>query len=400
MTSIVFYFQAHQPNRLRRGYPTGPGTEPDYFDDALNERILRRVADRGYRPMNAVLAEVIDATEGRFRCAFSLSGTLLTQLERWAPDALESFVDLAATGNVELLTETSHHSLAYRDDPDEFVAQIESHTDRIEALFGRRPKTFRNTELIFDDRVARVVESLGFRALLGEGADRLLRGRSPQQVYRPASCRELRLLLRSYVFSDDIAFRFSNRQWPAYPLFAETFARWLDEVPRSATFIGLFMDYETFGEHQWTETGIFEFMRHLPGHILENPRFDFATPAEVAERHEPVAEIHTPREVSWADAERDVSAWLGNPMQREAHASLYALGPRVKEAARRGHPELLDVWRNLTTSDHVYWMATKWHSDGEVHEYFAPYYSPHDAFLLFIRALDDLAERVDRARAE
>jgi alpha-amylase len=398
MTAIVFYFQAHQPYRLRRDLP-GPEAGPDFFDDAENERIVRRVAERCYRPMNAILAETIERTAGRFRCAFSLSGTLLSQLERWAPEALESFVTLARTDAVEFLCETSHHSLAYRDDPREFLEQIEAHSARIEALFGRRPTTFRNTELIIDDSVARTAEHFGFTALLGEGTERLLGPRRPQFVYQPAVCRSLRLLLRSYVYSDDIAFRFSNKEWKGYPLMADTFAGWLDEVPQDAHFIGLFMDYETFGEHQWADTGIFEFMKHLPGEVLKNPRLRFATPSEVAAQHRPIDRLVIPGEVSWADAERDVSAWLGNAMQKEAHAALYKLAPRVRRAARSGSPELLEAWRRLTTSDHVYWMATKRESDGDVHEYFSPYRSPHDAYLVFVRVLDDIARRVDRVLA-
>lgn len=396
MTSIVFYFQVHQPYRLRRYTLFDVGESEDYFDDAENERIVRRVAERCYLPMNRLLLKAIDATGGAFACSFSLSGTVLQQLEDWAPEALQSFVDLAETGRVEFLCETSHHSLCALVDPEEFRTQAESQRERIETLFGRRPVTFRNTELIFDNRIAKTLEELDFRQLLGEGADHLLQWRLPNYLYRARGTSRLSLLLRSYVYSDDIAFRFSNREWAGYPLMADTFAGWLEEVPEAAPFIGLFMDYETFGEHQAADTGILDFMQHLPGYILENGRFDFATPSAVAGAAEPVGELDVARPVSWADEERDLSAWLGNPMQREAHRALYDLAPGVREAAVAGHTELLDRWRKLTTSDHVYYMATKGHTDAEVHEYFSPYESPYDAFMIFMNVLEDLALRVDR----
>ena len=400
MTAVVFYFQVHQPFRLNRVSFFDLGTGRAYFDDRENERILRRVADRCYVPMTTLLREAIERTDGAFRCSFALSGTVIEQLERWRPDALAGFVRLAETGAVEFVCETSCHSLAALVDPAEFDEQVRAHRRKLEALFGERPTTFRNTELIFDDEIARRVERLGFRALLGEGADRLLAWRSPRRVYRPRGCERLALLLRDYRFSDDIAFRFSNRQWEGHPLMADTFASWLGRATDDDAYIGLFMDFETFGEHQSADTGVLEFMRHLPELVLANPRLRFRTPAEVAQEHTPVAELDAPLPISWADAERDVTAWLGNPMQRAAHAALYELAPDVKRAARRGHPELLAAWRKLTTSDHVYYMCTKLRSDGDVHEYFTPYESPHDSFIVFMNVLDDLAERVERALAD
>lgn len=397
MTAVTFYFQVHQPYRLRPYRREDVGRSHRYFHDAENRRLLRRVAERCYLPMNALIRRLIDRTDGRFRCAYSLTGTAIQQMRDWAPGALQSFVDLSETGCVEFLAETSHHSLAFVEDRSEFESQIQEHTLLVEDLFGSRPTTFRNTELVVSNDIARTVERLGFDTLLGEGADRLLGSRSPHRIYRPKGCKRLKLLLRNYVFSDDIAFRFSNRSWPHHPLFADTFASWLHEVPEEDAFIGLFMDYETFGEHQWRETGIFEFMEHLPGYVLENPRFRFATPAEVAAAHDPVGEIDAPEPVSWADQERDLSAWLGNAMQREAHAALYRIRSDVQRAAARGRPGIMRAWRRLTTSDHVYWMCTKFHSDGDVHEYFSPYLSPHDAFVRFMNVLDDLTARAHRA---
>ena len=397
MTAVVPYFQVHQPYRLKRLRFEDVGLQHDYFDDELNKQIVQRVAERGYLPTNAVLEEVIADTNGRFRCAFAITGTLLSQLERWAPAALESFVRLARTGSVEFVCETAYHSLASQADGDEFRAQVDEQRRRLQSLFGLVPTAFRNTELILDTAVARRVEELGFRVMLGEGVDRLLGWRSARRVYRPKGCRTLKLLLRDYPFSDDIAFRFSNREWPEYPLMADRYAEWLHRADEHDVFVGLFMDYETFGEHQSKDTGILEFLRHLPRFVLADPRFSFQTPTEVADSNEPVAELELSETYSWADKERDLSAWLGNDMQKDAYRRLYALLPRVREAAERGHPELLATWRKLTTSDHVYYMSTKWHSDGDVHEYFTPYDSPHDSFIIFMHALDDLSGLVDEA---
>lgn len=396
MTAIVFYFQVHQPYRLNRYRHDDVGTKKPWFDDPLNKLIVERVAERCYLPMNAVVAELIEKTRGKFRCAYSLSGTVVTQLERWAPKALDSFVSLSRTGAVEFICETGYHSLAAVTDLDEFRAQVAEQKERVKLYFGVQPRSFRNTELILDNRIAKAVEELGFECQLGEGVDRLLAGRSPRRVYRARGTTKLRLLLRDYLFSDDIAFRFSNKEWPEYPLMADRYASWLARATGDDRFIGLFMDYETFGEHQSAETGVMEFMRHLPGHVLEHPHLSFATPAEVAGAFEPDEELDIEETLSWADKERDLTAWHGNDMQKDAHRRLYTLLPRAREAALRGFPEHLAAWRKLSTSDHVYYMATKWHSDGDVHEYFTPYDSPHDSFIFFMNVLDDLAARIDR----
>ena len=394
MTSVVAYFQVHQPFRLRRYTFFDIGVDSRWFDDAENERIVRRVAERCYVPMNALLLRAIERTRGKFRCAFSLSGTAIDQMERWAPEALEGFVRLARTGSVEFLGETSHHSLAFLADEEEFRAQVVRQADRVERLFGRRPTTFRNTELVVDEGVARAIEDAGFTALLGEGADHLLAGRDPGAVYGVAGCGDLRLLLRTYRLSDDIAFRYSNRTWSGWPLTPAKFAASLDEVPEDAALAGLFMDYETFGEHQWAETGILQFMEDLPEAVLALPRFDFATPSEVAARHAPTERLDVPHPVSWADAERDLTAWLGNPMQREANLALYAMLPSIRRSA---DPDLQEAWRRLSTSDHLYYMCTKWFADGAVHKHFSPYATPHDAFIAYMNVLDDLERRAASA---
>lgn len=395
MIDVVCYFQVHQPYRLRKLKPGDKIRRRDYFDEPLNRLVAERVAERCYLPMNRVLLDAIERTEGQFRCAFSLSGTVIRQLRDWVPDALDSFVALAESGSVEFLCETSHHSLAAIADLDEFTAQVEEQRGTVAGLFGE-PTSFRNTELIMDNRICQHVEQLGFECMLGEGADRLLGWRSPQVPYRPKGCQRLKLLLRSYSFSDDIAFRFSNRQWPGYPLFADTFAGWLHQVPQPAQFIGLFMDYETFGEHQGAHTGILEFMRHLPTHVLEDENFRFRTPAQVAAERAAASDLDIPDPVSWADVERNLSAWLGNPMQQAAQQALYDLRPKVMAIADQ-RPELLAAWRQLTTSDHVYYIATKHHSDAEVHEYFSPYDSPHAAFVSLMTAIDHLREQVRKA---
>ncbi len=404
MTDIVFYFQVHQPFRLRRYTWLDIGTNHEYFDDPLNEMIVKRVAKRCYLPMNTLLREAIERTDGRFRCAFSLSGTLIEQCEQWAPEVLESFHALARTGAVEFLCETRQHSLAALEDKDEFRAQVADQRALLQKHFGVVPTSFRNTELIVDESVAAQVEALGFEALLGEGADKLLERvgeatpRSATALYRVRGTQALTLLLRSYSYSDDIAFRFSNRSWDAYPLLAPTFVEWLKRVPEGAPFVGLFMDYETFGEHQWAETGIFHFMRALPELVLAEQRFRFATPTEVARSAGARIELPYPRAFSWADAERDLSAWLGNPMQKAAQRALYDLAGPCRAAAERD-PRLYADWRKLSTSDHVYYMATKRSSDGDVHEYFSPYDSPHDAFILFMNVIEDLARRVRASNA-
>jgi alpha-amylase len=393
-TSLVLYFQVHQPWRLRTLDFFDIGRGAPCFDDALNGRLLRRVADRCYLPANARILSLVRRTRGRFRCAFSLSGTALAQMERWAPDALASFRALAATGCVEFLGETSHHSLSFLGDPGEFRRQVAVHRDMVDTLLGVTPRAFRNTELVFDGTVARAAEEMGFDTLLGEGADHLLGWSDPYGVYRPRGCERLRLLLRCYRLSDDIAFRFASRSWEEWPLTPAKFVKWLYAVPRGARHVGLFMDYETVGEHQSAETGILDFLEDFPGVLARGRRFRFRTPTEAAALVDDPLPLDAPRPVSWADFERDLSAWLGNDMQRAAHEALYALGPAVRRAARRrGDHALLEDWRRLTTSDHVYYMCTKWASDGDVHAYFSHWPSPHEAHRVFMNVLDDIARR-------
>jgi alpha-amylase len=373
------------------------GNGARYFDDQRNGEILRRIADKCYIPANTLLARLIADSHGDFRIAMSLSGTLLDQLAVHAPDALDSFRALIATGanplvsgesrgGVELLGETYYHSLAALVEPREFTEQVERHRSAIERLFGQRPRVFRNTELIVSDAMLPAVRDLGFDAALAEGAAHVLDGRSPTFVYEAAAAPGLKLLTRHYPLSDDVAFRFSARGWNQWPLHADTYADWLAATPGDC--VNLFMDYETFGEHQWEETGIFAFLARLPDEARARG-IRFLHPSTLAGRP-PVDRLVFGRPTSWADQERDVSAWLGNPMQRAAHDRLYGLRDAVLGA---GDPVAIEYWRRLTTSDHYYYMATKEHSDGEVHAYFSPYSSPYDAFIRFMNVMQDVEQR-------
>jgi alpha-amylase len=390
MPSVCFYFQVHQPFRLRRYGLFDIGRKSDYFDDAKNREVALKVAHKCYLPANALLYELIQRHEGDFKVAFSITGTALEQFERWCPEVLESFQKLVATGCVELLGETYHHSLAFLADRGEFDVQVDAHRARIEHLFGARPQVFRNTELIFSNEVAHHVAARGFRGVLAEGADRVLGWRSPHFLYAPAGRPELKLLLKSYRLSDDIAFRFGDRGWRDHPLSAEKFASWIHAVNGLGHVVNLFMDYETFGEHQWAETGIFEFMRHLPREVLAHPDGGFVTPSQAVEAFPAMAELDVPDFVSWADAERDLTAWTGNAMQRSALRAVFELREPVLAS---GDPALIDDWRRLTTSDHFYYMCTKFFADGDVHKYFSPYESPYEAYLAMLNVLSDLALR-------
>jgi alpha-amylase len=393
MASVCFYFQVHQPLRLRR-YSIFD-TDTHYFDDEANRSILQKVAQKCYLPTNQLLLELIERHGGAFRVSYSLTGVILEQLERWMPEVLASFQRLAATGAVEFMSETYYHTLAFLYSREEFVEQVQLHRARIETLFGQTPRVFRNTELIYSNDVARVAHGLGYRTVLCEGADHVLGYRAPTYLYTPPDLPDCRLLLKNYRLSDDIAFRFSNRQWKEWPLTAEKFAGWVGQVNGSGQVVNLFMDYETFGEHQWSDTGIFDFLRHLPEQVLKSGENDFKTPSECAAAYPASGEYDVPHMISWADTERDLSAWLGNAMQSNALHELFRLEPAVRAT---GDEELLRTWRLLQTSDHFYYMCTKYFADGDVHRYFNPYDSPYDSYINFMNVLDHLAGRVGATR--
>lgn len=394
MSAICFYFQVHQPYRLRHYTFFDIGQSPFYEDEDANCGILLKVARKCYLPMNALLLKLIKRHEGRFKISFSISGTALDQFEAYAPEVIQSYRELMATGCVEMLSETYTHSLSFLYSPEEFRAQVRQHDDRIEELFGVRPVVFRNTELIYNNALARAVEDMGYKAILAEGADHVLGWRSPNFLYRPAGCDKLKLLLKNYSLSDDIAFRFSNHQWPEFPLTADKFTNWAQAAVASGNIINLFMDYETFGEHQWETTGIFQFMEALPDYILRLPGFGFVTPSEAADRYEPVADLDVHNFMSWADAERDLTAWLGNDMQHDAIEAVYRLEPKIRQL---NNPGMLRTWQRLQTSDHFYYMCTKWFADGDVHSYFNPYGTPYDAYINYMNVLADFSMRLDAA---
>ena len=392
MSAICFYFQVHQPYRLRHYTFFDIGANSWYEDENANCGILLKVARKCYLPMNALLLKLIRRHEGQFKVSFSISGTALDQFETYAPEVIQSYRELVATGCVELLSETYNHSRSFLYSPDEFREQVRLHDDRIEELFGVRPTSFRNTELIYNNALAHAVEEMGYKAILAEGADHVLGWRSPNFVYKPSGCESLRLLLKNYRLSDDIAFRFSNHDWPEFPLTAEKFASWAQAAGAAGDIINLFMDYETFGEHQWESTGIFQFMEALPGVLLSLPGFSFVTPTEAAAMFQPVASLDVHNFMSWADAERDLTAWLGNDMQQDAITAVYRLEEKVKASRNE---DLLRTWRRLQTSDHFYYMCTKWFADGDVHSYFNPYGTPYDAYINYMNVLADFGLTLD-----
>ena len=391
MKTICFYFQIHQPFRLKRYRFFDIGSDHYYYDDFNNEEIIHRIAQRSYIPANQTLLEMIRNSDGKFKVAFSISGVALDQLEIYVPEFIDSMKELAKTGCVEFLSETYAHSLASLIDPVEFQNQVKEHADRIEMLFGQRPKVFRNTELIYSDEIASMVAAMGFQGMITEGAKHILGWKSPNYLYSAATAPHLKLLLKNYKISDDIAFRFSNYEWSEYPLTADKFIGWIKSFPESEQIVNLFMNYETLGELQPRETGIFEFMKALPRFAEENG-IGFITPTEAISRLKSVDKLYVPNVISWADEERDTSAWLGNILQDEAFEKLYSIGERVRLCEDR---RIKQDWKYLQTSDHFYYMCTKHLSDGAVHSHYSPYDSPYEAFTNYMNVLSDFIVRVE-----
>ncbi len=389
MASVVFYFQVHQPFRLRRYSIFDKGT--DYFDEQANAEICRKVASKCYMPANELMAKLIRVHEGRFRISYSLTGMAIEQFGLYCPEVLDSFAELAETGCVEFMAETYYHSLAFLYRRDEFIDQVKTHRRKITELFGQTPRVFRNTELTYNNDMAEVVEEMGFEALLTEGADHILGYRSPNFIYHPPNCPDLRMMLKNYRLSDDIAFRFGDRGWSEWPLTTEKFAGWVDRINGNGYVCNLFMDYETFGEHQWEDTGIFQFLRALPGTIMGTSDNDFLTVSEAFGRYPVSGELDVPHMISWADTERDLSAWLGNSMQANALYETYAIADEIRNC---GDETLLEDWRKLQTSDHFYYMCTKYFADGDVHKYFNPYQSPYDSYINYMNILDSIRSRL------
>lgn len=394
---MVIYLHMHQPWRVREYSVFDTGATHDYFSEpkqphASNEAIFRKVADKSYRPMLDLIARQLER-HPEFRISLSISGTFLEQAEAWGQDVIKKLQALVATGRVEIVGETFYHSLAFFASRSEFVKQVELHQQKIESLFGVRLTAFRNTELAYNDELARWADERGYKAILAEGWDPVLDWRSPNYVYRPAGTKHLKLLLKNYRLSDDIAFRFGNKAWEGYPLTSDKFTTWANDSLGDGDTINLFMDFETFGENVWADTGIFDFFEAMVGDWLANEHNTFYTVTEAAETFAAKDEISMPETVTWADSERDLSAWLGNDMQHEAQRYLYALEADILRTADQ---TLIDDWRRLTTSDHAYYMCTKYFTDGDVHAYFSPYDSPYEAFLYYLNAIRDLRYRLMR----
>ena len=404
MPSVCCYFQVHQPFRLRRFSYFDSSSTFDYFDHKTNAEIFCKVAEKCYLPANRILLELVERFGGKFRIAFSLSGMAVEQMQRYCPEVLDGFVKLRQSGCVEFLAETYHHSLAALYDEREFADQVRRHDDLMRSVLGYAPKVFRNTELIYDDHVGRAAAALGYKGIFAEGCDDVLAWRSVNHIYRNPHA-DLPVLLRNFRFSDDVAFRFSDQAWAGYPLNAGKFASWIHELTDSAETVNLCMDYETFGEHQWSQTGIFDFLREFPHELLKSPAWSFLTPSETLERYRAAGDLSFGRLTSWADEKRDISAWQGNRMQKRALAAIVGLGPHVRSIGDDRHSE---TWRRLQISDHFYYMSTKWFADGNVHAYFSPYGSPYDAFITYMNVLKDfnrwvtgmaeLAERDEEVR--
>lgn len=392
MPSICFYLHVHQPWRLRNFSIFDIGKNVDYFDQDSNQKYFERIARKSYLPTNKILLDLIRKTDGKFKVSFSITGVALEQFEKYAPEVTQSFKHLVETGNVEIISETYYHSLAWLYSKEEFLRQVDLHWQKIKEVFGYEPRVFRNTELMFSNQMAHFIEKMGYKGIMAEGVDRILDWRSPNFIYQPKNTSKIKLLVKNYRLSDDIAFRFSNRDWPGWPLTAEKYARWINQINGNGVVVNLFMDYETFGEHQWQETGIFEFLKEFPLRILSNPDNDFKTPSEVINTYPVMDELDYPTITSWADTERDLTAWLGNKMQQDAIKEIYSL---ENDITASGDEKLINDWRKLQIADNFYYMCTKWFSDGDVHKYFNHYPSPYDAFINYMNIVKDLKLRLN-----
>jgi alpha-amylase len=396
MPSINFYFQVHQPYRLQKFRFFDIGSNKDYFNDGLdirhnNEVIFHKVAKKCYYPSNNLLLELLNKYPD-FKVSFSLSGVFLEQAMQFDPEVIKSFKKLVDTGRCEILSETYYHSLAFLFSKKEFKFQVNKHKKLIKKLFKVEPKVFRNTELIYNNDLAITIQKMGYKGIITEGADHILNWRSPNFLYQPKGCDKLKLMVKNYKLSDDIAYRFSNKAWQEFPLTVNKFSNWINQINGSGEIVNLFMDYETFGEHQWQDTGIFEFLKHLPEEILKHPDNSFVTPTEAVEKYQTHGELDVHNFISWADSERDLSAWKSNYLQEDAFKKIYEMQEKIEKTKNE---DLIEDWRKLQTSDHFYYMCTKFWSDGDVHKYFSPYESPYEAYIYFMNALQDLDIRIN-----
>lgn len=385
MPSVCIYFQVHQPNRLKPYTFFELGKDHFYENDQFNAEVINKVSEKCYLPTNKLMLELIKKHKGNFKIAYSLSGVFIEQLEHHRPDVLQTFVDLADTGCVEFLGETFYHSLSYFYSKKDFKRQVKLHKKLIKKYFGQKPKVFRNTELTYNNELAWNLEKMGYEGVITEGVDWHLNGRSPNYFYKAPNAGNIKVVLRNHKLSDDLGFRYSDKTWAEYPLYADKFAKWLSESEGDV--INLFMDYESIGEHQWEDTGIFKFFKDLPDKIFQHKELEFITPTEAVRKYKSrsIYDIHEP--ISWADQERNLSAWSGNNLQIEALKMVYGLEKLVKTSR---NIDLIHVWSKLQTSDHFYYMSTKVSTDGMVHNYFSPYSSPYDAYIYYMNALSDL----------
>jgi len=392
MPDVCIYFQVHQPNRLLPYDFFRIGENAVYEDVAMNAAILDKVSDNCYLPANKMFKKLVEENDGRFRMALSISGTAIEQMERYRPDVLDSFRELVATGSVEVLAETYYHSLAFVHSNKEFDRQVEMHLEKLEKVFSVRPRVFRNTELIYNDSIAAKVETMGFDGIVAEGVDWNLNGGSPNFIYQAPDAARIKTILRNTRLSDDLSFRFSDASWCEFPVTPVKFASWLGDCEGDV--VNIFMDYENIGEHQSAETGIFDFWKALP-EAIEDQGLQWVTPSESVELYRASREYHSRFITSWADAERDLSAWMGNVMQQEAIAKVHRLEHEILAV---NDPELTDTWAKMQTSDHFYWMSTKGGTDGTFHSTMTPYPSPYDAYIYFMNVLADLQIRLRRAQ--
>lgn len=391
--AICLYFQVHQPFRLKRYRFFNLGNDHYYYDDYTNESILRKVANRCYLPANNLILDLIRKHKGKFKVTFSITGLAINQFRLYAPEVLDSFRQLAETGMVEFLAETHSHSLASLKSKSEFEKQVLKHKEMLKEFLGVEATSFRNTELIYSDEIGTWVADMGFKSILTEGAKHVLGWKSPNFLYCNAINPRLKVMLRNFVLSDDIAFRFSNRNWNEWPLTADKYATWINKLSSKSELVNIFLDYETFGEHNWKESGIFDFLYHMPSSIIRKTPFRFMTPGEITETFQPVSAIGIPTPISWADEERDITAWQGNELQISALDKLYSLADKVDRCSDQ---QIKKDWEYLQASDHFYYMATKFFSDGAVHAYFNPYETPYDAFMNYMNVLSDFEIRLNK----
>jgi alpha-amylase len=392
MKSICLFFQVHQPFRHRRYRFFDIGNDHYYYDDYANETIMRKIADKSYLPTNKLLLKLLKNLNGKFKVAFSITGVALEQFELYAPEVIDSFRDLAKTGHVEFLSETYSHSLSSLKNKAIFEEQVKLHDQKIIDLFGQKPKVFRNTEMIYSDDIGAQIYQMGYKGILTEGARHILGWKSPNFLYVNAHNPRLKVLMRNFKLSDDISFRFSNTNWSQYPLTAEKFIGWLKKLDPKEEVVNLFLSYDSFGNRQPKESGIFNFLEHFVQQVLKEQFLKFSTPSEMIEQLQPVSVVSVPHPISWADEERDLTAWLGNEMQKEAFEKLYSVSQRMAVCT---NSELQKDWNYLQVSDHFYYMSTKFFSSGESHSYVNPFDSPYEAFINYMNVLSDFKMRLN-----